>query len=286
MTAAKSSGAESVKYWVAQQPPGIELLRAKYTTQTFSRHVHDGYALGVIEQGALAFSYRGQRLIAPAGTVNLVIPGEAHDGQAATPAGWSYRMFYLASDLLEQVAAELFGRAHRPFFSAGVIDDPCLASQIAAVHRLLERQDSMKLEQEAMVFNLLATFIARHSEQRAEFGCDRHEAQAVKVAKEYIEAHYAENISLQDLTHACHLSSFYLIRVFRQHFGVPPHVFLKQVRIRRAKDCLAKGCLPVVAAQEAGFVDQSHFSRQFKQITGLTPGQYSNSIQYDSHLVQ
>jgi AraC-like DNA-binding protein len=284
MMTAKSVGAESVKYWVAPQAPGIELLRAKYTTQTFSRHIHDGYALGVIEQGALAFSYRGERLIAPAGTINLVIPGEAHDGQAATPAGWSYRMFYLESDLLEKVAAELFGRASQPFFSAGVIHDPGLASQIATVHRLLERQDSMKLEQEALVLNLLATFIARHSEQRAELCCDAHEDQAVKVAKEYIEAHYSENISLQDLVQACHLSSFYLIRIFRRRFGVPPHVFLKQVRIRRAKDCLAKGSLPVVVAQETGFVDQSHFSRQFKQITGLTPGQYSNSIQYDSHL--
>lgn len=282
--AAKSIGAESVKYWVASQASGIELLRAKYTTQTFSRHIHDGYALGVIEQGALAFTYRGERMIASTGTVNLVIPGEAHDGQAATPAGWSYRMFYLAPDLLEKVAAELFGQARRPFFSAGVIHDPCLASQITAVHRLLEHKDSMKLEQEAHVFNLLATFIARHSEQRTELGCDRHEEQAVKIAREYIEAHYAENISLQDLAQACHLSSFYLIRVFRRRFGVPPHVFLKQVRIRRAKECLAKGCLPIVVAQEAGFVDQSHFSRQFKQITGLTPGQYSNSIQYDSHL--
>ena len=282
--AAKAVNAESVKYWVAPQAPGVELLRAKYTTQTFSRHIHEGYALGVIEQGALAFSYRGQRLIAPAGTVNLVIPGEAHDGQAATPEGWSYRMFYLAPGLLENVAAELFGQVRSPFFSAGVIHDPSLASQIAAVHRLLERQDSMKLEQESRVFNLLATFVARHSEQRAELGCDRHEEQAVKVAKEYIEAHYSENISLQDLAQACHLSSFYLIRVFRRRFGVPPHVFLKQVRIRRAKECLAKGCLPGAVAQETGFVDQSHFSRQFKQITGLTPGQYSNSIQYDSHL--
>lgn len=282
MMAAKDSGVESVKYWLAPQAPGIELLRAKYMTQTFSRHVHEGYAFGVIEKGALAFSYRGEHLVAPAGTVNLVIPGEAHDGQAATPAGWSYRMFYLAPELLEQVVAELFGQARRPFFSAGVIHDADLARQVSAVHRLLEKQAVMKLERESCVFNLLATFIARYSEQRAEPGCARQEGQAVKLVQEYIEAHYNANISLQDLAQVCHLSSFYLIRVFRQHFGVPPHVFQKQVRIRRAKEYLAQGHLPAFVALETGFVDQSHFSRQFKQITGLTPGQYSNSVQYDS----
>jgi AraC-like DNA-binding protein len=282
MMSEKVAGGEFVKFWVAPQQPGIELLRAKYMTQNFSRHTHEGYALGVIEQGALAFSYRGEHLVAPAGTVNLVIPGEAHDGQAATPVGWSYRMFYLAPDLLEQVAAEIFGQARRPFFSAGVIRDPDLASQISVVHRLLEKQTAMKLEQESRVLSLLSMFVTRYAEHRGEPLCARQEARAVKLAQEYIEAHYNATISLQVLARVCHLSSFYLIRVFRKHFGVPPHVFQKQVRIRRAKEYLARGCQPAFVALETGFVDQSHFSRQFKQITGLTPGQYSNSVQYDS----
>lgn len=284
--AAKSASAESVKYWVAPQGSGIELLRAKYTTQTFSRHIHDGYALGVIEQGALAFSYRGQRLIAPAGTVNLVIPGEAHDGQAATPAGWSYRMFYLAPDLLEQASFELFGKLRRPFFAAGVLYDTDLAWQIQTTHRCMENREVSVLEQESRLLSLLAAFIVRHSDQSADWNSPRKNERAVTLVRQYIEEHYTENIALQQLAQACHLSAFHLIRLFRSRVGVPPHAFLTQVRIRRAKECLAKGCLPIVVAQETGFVDQSHFSRQFKQITGLTPGQYSNSIQYDSHLAQ
>ena len=71
--AAKAADDQSVKFWSLPQALGIELLRAKYTTQNFSRHIHDGYAFGVIEQGALAFSYRGEHLVAPAGAINLVI---------------------------------------------------------------------------------------------------------------------------------------------------------------------------------------------------------------------
>ena len=140
----------------------------------------------------------------------------------------------------------------------------------------------MKLEQESRVLSLLSMFVTRYAEHRGEPLCARQEARAVKLAQEYIEAHYNATISLQVLARVCHLSSFYLIRVFRKHFGVPPHVFQKQVRIHRAKEYLAQGQLPAFVALETGFVDHSHFSRQFKQITGLTPGQYSNSVQYDS----
>ena len=271
---------ESVKYWRLAHLPGVELLRAKYTTQVFSRHIHEGYALGVIEQGALAFSYRGGRLIAPAGSVNLVIPGEAHDGQAATAAGWSYRMFYLNSDLLQHATYELFGKERRPYFSAGVLYDTELARQILLTHHCMETAENTALEQNSRLLSLLAAFISRHSEQSAEQDEPRKDARAVELVRQYIEDHYAENIMLQNLVQTSHLSGFHLIRLFRSTVGVPPHVFLKQVRIRRASRFIAQGMTLAEAAQTAGFVDQSHFSRQFKQITGITPRQYSNSIQY------
>ena len=271
--------AESVKYWKVSQLFNVELLCATYTTQNFSRHIHEGYALGVIEQGALAFSYRGERVIAPAGSVNLVIPGEAHDGYAAMPAGWTYRMFYIAPEVLKQVTYNLFGQERSPYFSAGVIQDRNLANQISTLHRLLEEQSSPKLEQESLFIAMLTSFVARHSDRRTDLRYLGKEDHAVKLVKDYIEDHYSENISLQDLSTTCHLSTFHLIRVFKNTIGVPPHIYLKQVRIRRAKEFLAKGLLPVFVAQEMGFVDQSHFSKQFKQITGVTPSQYSNFIQ-------
>ena len=279
----KSGLPESVNYWIIPQLQNLELLCATYTTQIFPRHIHEGYAIGVIEQGALAFSYRGERVIAPSGSVNLVIPGEAHDGYAATPEGWTYRMFYLSTDLIEQVAYNLYGKARSPYFATGVIRDRNLANQISIIHRFLEERNSPTLEQESLVFSMLTAFVARHSDQRTDLCYWGKEDQAVTLVKDYIEEHYSENISLQDLSATCHLSSFHLIRVFKNHIGVPPHIYQKQVRIKRAKEFLAKGFLPVFVAHEMGFVDQSHFSKQFKQITGITPSQYSNFIQERFH---
>ncbi|MCP4688540.1 MAG: helix-turn-helix transcriptional regulator, partial [Desulfobacterales bacterium] len=55
----------------------------------------------------------------------------------------------------------------------------------------------------------------------------------------------------------------------------PPHEYLTQVRIARAREMLKNGESIVSAAMDAGFVDQSHFTRIFKKFVGVTPGQYS-----------
>lgn len=271
---------EQVKYWVMPHLNNLELLHATYIKHSFSKHVHDGFAIGIIEHGALKFFYRGANVIAPSGYINLVIPGEAHDGYAATNAGWTYRMFYLEPALLEQAVYELSGKTGvLPFFNTGVIKDDFLAALINNLHHLLETPGTPLIEQESLLLVMLTEFIARHADETFAFKPIRKETPAVRLIREYIKEAYAQNISIQDLSRLCSLSPFHLIRVFKDSTGVPPHIYLKQVRIKKAKALLASGVPAAVAALETGFTDQSHFTKQFKQITGLTPGYYSNIIQ-------
>lgn len=271
---------EQVKFRIMPHLHNIELLTARYINHSFSKHIHEGYGLGVIEQGALTFSYRGERVVAPAGYINLVIPGEAHDGHAATELGWSYRMFYLESSILEQVVYDLSGKAHiLPFFKAGTIKDDSLARFIRDFHQLLENNDVPLLEQQTLLLILLTELITRHADDHVALKGMGRESLIVAQARDYIEGIYNSNFSLSNLARHCNISPYHLLRVFKDAIGVPPHVYLKQVRIRRAKKLLEQGMSLSLIAQEVGFADQSHFSRQFKQITGLTPGKYSNIVQ-------
>jgi hypothetical protein len=98
----------------------VNLMHACYVTQTFAPHFHEGYCLGIIEKGALGFRYMGENLVAPAGSVNLAVPGAVHTGQAADEAGWTYRMFYLDADLLISAATQMAGKhAPLPFHPGG-----------------------------------------------------------------------------------------------------------------------------------------------------------------------
>jgi AraC-like DNA-binding protein len=57
-----------------------------------------------------------------------------------------------------------------------------------------------------------------------------------------------------------------------------PHAYLRQVRVERAKEMLAAGLSISEVALAVGFFDQSHLTRYFKRILGLTPGTYATAI--------
>lgn len=274
---------EKTKYWVLPHLGDLELLHATYLNHSFSKHTHEGYAFGVIESGALNFSYRGEKVTAPSGHINLVVPGEAHDGCAASEAGWTYRMFYLRPDLLSKAASEITGRpAGLPFFKAGVLNDSFMARKIYKLHLLLEKQEVPLIEQESHLLSVLTQFIRRHADIKPGLREKGKENLAVMRARDYLESNYGKDISIKELTRVSNLSAFHLIRVFSAETGIPPHTYLTQVRVKRARELIARGLPLAQIACETGFVDQSHLTRVFKGIVGVTPGKYSRIIQDQS----
>jgi len=271
---------ESVKLWRPPELGGVELLRAHYVTQNFARHTHDGYAVGIIERGAMEFYYRGENVVAPHGQVNLVVPGEIHTGHAATEGGWTYRMFYLDADVLQRVASQMAGRPQGlPFLSRGVLQDEALAGMVRSLHAVMEAGSSPRIEIESRLLAMLTHLLSRHAEPAPVKRPVGREPRGVRQVQEYIEAHFEENISVETLAAIAHLSPYHFIRVFNNHLGMPPHAYLMQRRVRKARELLDEGWRIVDAACDAGFVDQSHLTKHFKRTYGFTPGQYRNSVQ-------
>jgi AraC family transcriptional regulator len=100
---------------------------------------------------------------------------------------------------------------------------------------------------------------------------------AVSDALEFIHANYARELSLSDIAGAAHLSPFHLARLFKQSLGVSPHQYVIQVRVNNARWLLSAGSGERSLAEVAsavGFADQSHLTRHFKRVTGLTPRQF------------
>jgi AraC-like DNA-binding protein len=268
------------KFWHVSTSFGdIELLHARYVTQTFSKHAHDRFAIGVIERGALGFQYRREKWVAPAGSVNLANPGEPHTGYAEDSA-WIYRMLYLDTRLLQQATAEITGRTGDiPFFRHGVLHDTHLARAVRHLHISLREANLPQLEQESLVLRVLKHLIVRYAVDRPIPHQPSSDPDAVRRVREYIDSHYAENPSTQDLARIANFSPYHFIHLFHDVMGLPPHAYLTQVRVVRAKDLLSQGWPISQVALETGFVDQSHLTRQFKRMMGVTPGQYRNSIQ-------
>ncbi|MDR3631103.1 MAG: AraC family transcriptional regulator [Desulfocapsaceae bacterium] len=260
--------------------PGLTLMHASYITQNFAKHSHDGFAFGVIEEGVLEFSYRGEKLAACPGIINLVNPGEPHDGHAATEGGWTYRMFYFDTGLLQRAADEIGGKAaDLPFFQDGVINDSDLAAEIHSFHTSSFDETVGRLEMESRLLHMLVRFIRRHADASYPILRAGRERPSVSAVKRMIDDLFHQDISLADLAAESGLSPYHLIRVFKAETGLTPHRYLTQVRVRRAEQLIRRGEDLADTAYKVGFADQSHLNRHYKAIIGVTPGAYRNFVQ-------
>lgn len=269
--------AENAKMWRADDIGDVELLHARYITYSFARHTHEGAAIGVIEDGAESFEYKGATYTAPKGNLVVFNPGDAHTGQGADEYGWRFRIFYIDSGLLQRAASELADKPRGiPFFPAPIIRDEATAQLIRSLHISLE-EAGPSLERESRFIWTFAQFIAHHADDKRVELPVRSEHSAVKQIRDYLEEHYTENVSLEEISDLTHLRSYHLIRSFRAEVGLPPHAYLEQVRVNRAKALLRAGMPIIEVALSVGFIDQSHFTRHFKKMMGVTPGQYQTS---------
>ncbi|HTZ79998.1 MAG TPA: AraC family transcriptional regulator [Stellaceae bacterium] len=90
----------------------------------------------------------------------------------------------------------------------------------------------------------------------------------------FMEANFAEPLSLAQLARLSNLSLYRFATVFRREVGLPPHQYLCRLRISHAQFLLRQGTSPATVAMDSGFFDQSHLCRHFKRLCGVTPGQF------------
>jgi AraC family transcriptional regulator len=104
----------------------------------------------------------------------------------------------------------------------------------------------------------------------------RHKLRAVI---EYIHEHLDAELSLDHLAGVAHVSPYHFARLFKNSTGLPPHQYVIARRVERAKELLRQhDDLPLIeVALEAGFANQSHLTRHFKRLVGVTPGRVQSS---------
>ena len=251
---------------------GVELQVGTAVTRTVPRHWHDEYHLSAHTGGCGQLCYAGTTYANPVGSLNLVAPGEIHSNAVRTPEGCDFLAMNFEPGLFRQ-AARALGCATDPAFSHPTTDDRETFQRFVRLHHLLTGS-AEPLEQESAVQAFLASLLQRHTRSRAVSKPLGRERRAVRRVREYLAENYARQVRLSELASLTKLSPFHLARVFTREVGIPPHAFLKQVRLAHAKALLRKR-LPIArVAAETGFADQSHLTRAFRELVGISPGAY------------
>lgn len=273
---ATPASTETSQVWRQPELDGLELTRATYVTHAFGRHAHEAIAIGVIDEGVGEFQCGGATHRAPAGSVVLIAPGEVHTGCAGGATSLSYRMLYPPLSLLGRLTEAPVPGA-LPRFAERTAVDVALASRVRDVHRALQGP-SAGLDEELDLLSLLEDVLVRYGSWRRAEAPSPRDARLTARLREYLHAHLERRVSLSELARLADRHPAHLVRLFSRVVGLPPHAYLKQIRIQRAKDLLRAGQKLSQVAASSGFADQSHLTRAFKQLVGTTPGRYQRDV--------
>ena len=103
----------------------------------------------------------------------------------------------------------------------------------------------------------------------------------IRQIMRYMEDNYMSSISIEELSKVVNLSPFHFTRLFKQEAGMSPHAYITQLRVNRAQDLILRGESLLGIAYELGFADQSHFSRTFLKLTGVSPVKFNTASKAD-----
>jgi AraC-like DNA-binding protein len=274
-------------------------MRSTYRRQTFPRHTHEYFTLGVMLHGVGTLWYRGANFTLHPPEVVLIPPGEVHTGGMGSQSDvLSYLAVHLPAEAVAvRARVNDLRDAGVPDFVSPVIRDPDVSAALQHLDRAIRRvagttanpdsghrpapSPADELAANRALTTAIDLLLLRHtaSVPRAE-PLAGNEPTLVQVVREIIEDCYADRrqTSLQALAQRIGVTPFHLVRVFTQSTGLSPHRFVVQTRIRRAREFLAGGIPSSFVAAMTGFVDQSHLTTQFKRYVGTTPASYQRCL--------
>jgi len=268
---ATTAGPAPARLLYGQGGPGIERLAADFTGPAFAPHRHDTYAIGVTLRGVQTFRYRGEQRYCLVGEGHVLHPDELHDGAGGTEEGFGYRILYIDPALVQEA---LGGRA-LPFVANPVIDRkwmrPVFEQGLLDIDQPLDPCQQVDLT--LSVAHLLQRHAGTSTRLRTPLALDR----LVRV-RELIAADPSVPRPLGELERVAGLDRWTLARQFRAAFGTSPSHFRTMRQLDRARTLVRAGATLADAAAEAGFADQSHFTRLFKRAYGLTPASWRRAM--------
>jgi AraC-like DNA-binding protein len=256
--------------------PWIELRVADRSSACYQAHSHDEFSFGLIKQCRAAYQNRGTTHQIGMGDIVTINPSDVHscNPEAGT---WSYSMLFADTVKMGEFQKEVLA-----------YDRKAAANDYTPFVHDLERSDDLKitfqtlllalqsestpLQAQASLYDFVEASLTKHLNESKRTP----QSPNLHLVREKLLDGFDQAVQLDDLAREVGLSRYQLLRAFKNQYGLPPHAYLMDEKIKRSKRMLKSGLDISDVAYQLGFSDQAHFQRQFKKKLAVTPKFYQS----------
>lgn len=244
---------------------GCERRRYMGVAQPFAAHAHSHYVVGIVREGRRRLVCNGSGYELAPGDVIVFNPGDVHGCVQDGDGLFAYDSLAIPAAAFDD--APLTG----PVFEGPDVR--------AALERLMRAAEDASGEDgvKAAARSFRHALIAGAPPATKPPTPGRNRPAALRTYG-HLRKHIACPDPVGELARREELSPYALIRAYKREFSITPAQHLLSLRVDAARDLLARGASPAEAAAQAGFSDQAHLTRAFKQRIGSTPAAYRSMV--------
>jgi AraC-like DNA-binding protein len=256
--------------------PGLELVHYPCLTRSW-RGIPETYTwFTMIEslEGDVEVISRGIRAQCQTGSLTIGEPGEPYVLRARSQMQGEFRVLRIENELLRSCSQQLDSATIRLLLPREPLLDARVTRVFTELYWTLGDPVTSRLRIEELMFGLLHRVVdAGRGGTLASIQNDR----GVRRARDLLHAQFNGEVSLDELASAAGVNKFSLLRAFSRELGMTPHAYQMQLRVARARRLITAGTPLAEVAQEIGYSEQSALNRAFKQLIGVTPGDYAQA---------
>jgi AraC-like DNA-binding protein len=265
---------ESVAFFRRSELFGVEVRTVNDTSRPWRCYATDFEFMAPSTWRGEIWHRRRQALLEP-GMVLCAHPGEVFLARRVLTPGSGSSLMVDPQVLADYVAEHEVPTARLQLRSFNKMSDELRGKLWKLFQMLRPGSTAMELESSFVEFvagmvNELVDETTRPFSARADS-----DFRAAERVRECLQQDSSGTVDLTSLAKQTGMSRFQALRAFKRRFGLPPHTYQLRVRLGLAQKSLREGVQPAHVAAEYGFVDQSHLTRHFKRLMGVTPAQYA-----------
>jgi len=254
-------------------PPNEKRHPPAYQKVAVGRTLSD-YHLVYVTRGRGVFETGHETYVVVPGTVMALFPGVRHTYKPDFNVGWTEYWVGFKGTHVDLLKEKGFLSPTKPLYEVGLQND--LVGIYEKIFELVQTQNPLYQERaSSLILTLIADVLAfdrkalQHSSSEA----------LVAKAKFFAEENVDRMVKVQEMAKLLGVSTSQLNTVLKSYTGMTPRQYLVSSKIRKAKELLGSGALPVKEiALRLGFHDQYYFSRLFHRSTGSAPSHWSTLV--------